>query len=247
MLRKTMEVLEVFSSTQRELGVVEVSELLHRPKSTVSRWLTGMEDAGFLERDPDSSRFRLSLRLTALGDVARHTTSLQRLARPTLSALALTTGETANLTVLVGLEAVNIEVADSPRPVMHIGWVGRRLPVHATAAGKALLAYADKSTVSAVLRRGLEEFTPHTITRSSVLRAELSRVQARGYATVFAELEPDLAAVGAPVRDHRGVVVAAIAIGGPISRCPRRELSTLAVHVLEAGQALSARLGYRGM
>lgn len=246
MVRKIMNVLDAFSATRRELGVVELAEHLGRPKSTVSRWLAGMEDAGFLERDADSSRYRLSVRLTALGDIARRTTSLQRSARPTLRALAERTGETANLTVLAGLEAVNVEVADSPRPVMHVGWVGRRLPVHATAAGKVLVAYAGRAVVSAVLRRGLEQFTPSTITSARQFRAALALVTTRGYATVWGELESDLAAVAAPVRDHRGVVIAAIAIGGPVSRCPRRQLAVLAVHVVEAGRELSAMLGYTG-
>jgi DNA-binding IclR family transcriptional regulator len=245
MLRKTMEVLSLFSLRRRELGVVEVAEILGRPKSTVSRWLGAMDRAGFLERDSDSSRYRLSLRLATLGEVARQTTTLQRTARPLLSWLAEQTGETANLTVLVGLEAVNVEVADSPRPVMHIGWIGRRLPVHATASGKALLAHAGDAIVTDVLAGGLAQFTPETITDGDALRAELELVRARGYATVWAELEPDLAAVAVPIRDHRGMVVAAIAIGGPVSRCPRQQLDTLALQVLEAGHELSEKMGYR--
>jgi DNA-binding IclR family transcriptional regulator len=245
MLRKTMDVLSLFSLSHREIGVVEVAASLGRPKSTVSRWLAAMDGAGFLERDPESGRYRLSLRLAALGEVARQTTTLQRSARLSLARLAEHTGETANLTVLVGLEAVNVEVADSPRPVMHVGWIGRRLPVHATASGKALLAHAGDEIVTAVLARGLERFTPETITGDDALRAELAQVRARGYATVWAELEPDLAAVAAPVRDHRGEVVAAIAIGGPVSRCPRHQLDALASHVVEAGRELSAKMGYR--
>ena len=143
MLRKAMDVLALFSLEKRELGVLEVADVLGRPKSTVSRWLAAMEQADFLDRDPETARYRLSLRLTALGDVARHTTTLQRSARPPLKWLAERTGETANLTLLIGTEAVNVEVADSPRPVMHVGWVGRRLPVHATASGKVLIAHAD--------------------------------------------------------------------------------------------------------
>src|ERR1700738_746827 len=119
MLRKTMEVLELFAAERRELGVVEVAGELGRPKSTVSRWLAAMERANFLERDAESGRYRVSLRLAALGEVARQTTSWQRSARPYLAALAKKTGETANLTLLVGMEAVNVEAADSPRPVMH--------------------------------------------------------------------------------------------------------------------------------
>jgi DNA-binding IclR family transcriptional regulator len=244
MLRKTMEVLTLFSLTRREIGVVELAASLGRPKSTVSRWLVAMERAGFLDRDAESNRYRLSLRLAALGEVARQTTTLQRSARPSLKWLAEQTGETANLTVLVGLEAVNIEVVDSPRPVMHVGWIGRRLPMHATASGKVLLAYADEAALKAVLASGLEQFTPQTITNFDALREELQLIRDCGYATVWAELEPDLAAVAAPVRDHRGEVIAAIAIGGPVSRCPRHQLDTLALRVLEAGRELSGKMGH---
>jgi DNA-binding IclR family transcriptional regulator len=244
-LRKAMDVLALFSVQKRELGVLDVADALGRPKSTVSRWLAAMERADFLSRDPDTARYRLSLRLTVLGEVARHSTTLQRSARPSLRWLAERTGETANLTLLVGLEAVNVEVADSPRPVMHLGWVGRRLPVHATASGKVLLAHADESTRATVLGRGLERFTSETITNSSVFGAELAQVRTRGYATVWAEMEPDLAAVAAPVRDHTGIVVAAIAIGGPVSRCARPRLDVLAVDVLSAAKSLSEQMGYR--
>jgi IclR family transcriptional regulator, KDG regulon repressor len=245
MLRKAMDVLALFSLEKREFGVLEVSEVLGRPKSTVSRWLAAMEQADFLDRDPETSRYRLSLRLTALGEVARHTTNLQRSARPALNWLAERTGETANLTLLVGTEAVNVEVADSPRPVMHVGWVGRRLPVHATASGKVLLAHADESTVATVLGAPLQRFTRETITSPTAFGQELQLVRTRGYATVWAELESDLAAVAAPVRDYSGVVVAAIAIGGPVSRCARSKLSALAIDVVSAAGALSEKMGYR--
>jgi DNA-binding IclR family transcriptional regulator len=244
MLRKTMEVLGLFSLAHRELGVLDVATRLRRPKSTVSRWLAEMDHAGFLERDADSGRYRLSLRLAALGELARQTTTLQRSARPALSGLAEQTGETANLTVLIGTEAMNIEVADSPQPVMHVGWIGRRLPVHATASGKVLLAHAGEATLARILTPGLERFTPRTITSARAIRAELERVRTRGYATVWGEMEPDLAAVAAPVRDHRGEVVAAIAIGGPVSRCPQARLEALAVDVRAASDALSRTMGY---
>jgi DNA-binding IclR family transcriptional regulator len=245
MLRKAMEVLALFSLEKRELGVLEVSDALARPKSTVSRWLAAMERADLLDRDPETARYRLSLRLTALGDVARHSTSLQRSARPALNWLAQRTGETANLTLLVGVEAVNVEVADSPRPVMHVGWVGRRMPVHATASGKVLLAHADDSTIAAVLGAPLQRFTRETITSASEFNAHLETVRRRGYATVWAELESDLAAVAAPVRDYTGVVVAAIAIGGPVSRCARSPRDSLATDVVSAARTVSETMGYR--
>jgi DNA-binding IclR family transcriptional regulator len=96
-----------------------------------------------------------------------------------------------------------------------------------------------------VLNGTLERFTSETITSSKAFRAELELVRARGYATVWAELESDLAAVAAPVRDHTGVVVAAMAIGGPVSRCARSRLDVLALDVLSAANSLSEQMGYR--
>ena len=245
MLRNARAVLDLFTLDRAELGVVEAAELLHRHKSTVSRWLSAMEAAGFLERDRETGRYRVSMRLAALAEVARRGTSLQRIARPFLQALAAATGETANLAVLDGNEAVNIEVAESPKPIMHVGWVGRRLPLHASASGKALLAWMDPEDARALLPSPLPAWTPWTITDPAALEAELALTRSRGYSTTWAELTPDLVAVGAPVRDHRGRVVAAVAISVPISRVERERLPQLAEPVMRAADAVSERMGYR--
>jgi len=244
-LRNAMAVLDLFTLDRAELGVVEAAALLNRHKSTVSRWMSAMEEAGLLDRDATTGRYRVSMRLAALGEVARRGTSLQRIARPILEELAATTGETANLAVLDGNVAVNIEVAESPQPIMHVGWVGRRLPLHASASGKALLAWMEPEDARALLPSPLVSCTPWTITDPAALQEELALTRARGYATTWAELAPDLVAVGAPVRDHRGRVVAAVAISIPISRVERDRLPQLAEPVLRAAEAVSERMGYR--
>src|SRR5262245_38073016 len=245
MLRKAMEVLDLFSADRRELGVVEVAQLLERPKSTTSRWLSEMEHAGFLEREAASGRYRISMRLAALGQVARQSTSVQRLARPALEALTAETGETSNLVVLSGREAVNIEMVESPRPVKHVGWVGRRLPLHATAAGKALLAWLPANEVRALVKSPLTQHARGTITSLARYTSELAGVRTRGYSTAVSELEDDLSAVAAPVFDHAGAVVGAITISAPISRVPKSALATLAPAVVGAAGRLSGALGYR--
>ena len=242
MLRKAMEVLRLFTPRRKEIGVTEAAELLGRPKSTTSRWLSAMEEAELLDRDPDSGRYRVSMQLAAVGEMARQATSLQRRARPALEGLTVATGETSNLVVLVGSEAVNIEAVESPHPVMHMGAVGRRFPLHASAAGKVLLAWGAAALAEAPLAR----LTPATLTRADRLREELDGVRARGYAVNWLELEEDLVAVGAPVRNHRGEVVAAISISAPVSRMRRETLPEVGRHVIEAARALSADLGWRG-
>lgn len=239
-----MLVLELFSTTRREIGVMDVASLLGIPKSTASRWLSSMADAGYLDRDAVSARYRLSLRLGILGDLARDSTNLQRLAMTELQWLATTTEETSNLAVLVGGESLNVAAVESPRPIIQTGWVGRRLPCHATAAGKSLLAWRAVADVKRLLPKRLPKFTSRTITDVSELLAELARVRARGYSVAWGELEDDLAAVAAPVRDHSGLVVGAIAIGGPVSRIPRHSLASYRDPVVQAAATLSGRLGF---
>lgn len=240
-----MAVLELFGFERPELGVVEIAALMGRHKSTVSRWLSAMEAAGFVERDPDSGRYRISMRLAGLAEVARRATSLQRQARPILERLAAVTGETANLAVLDGTEAVNVELVESPRPIMHVGWIGRRLPLHASASGKALLAWLPPEEARELVQPPLRRWTPETVTDPAALEAELEAIRARGYAATWAELATDLVAAAAPVRDHRGRIVAAVAVSAPISRVSRDRLSELGDPVAEAAAELSARMGYR--
>ncbi|HEX6534795.1 MAG TPA: IclR family transcriptional regulator [Gemmatimonadaceae bacterium] len=245
MLRKAMEVLELFSPTRRELGVIEVAQALGRPKSTVSRWMSAIAAAGFLDRDPESGRYRLSIRVAVLGELARRSTSLQRVAREELRRLTAVTRETSSLAILVDREGMNVEAVESPHPIMHVGWVGRRFPCHATAAGKSLLAWREAGEVRQLLPKRLPRLASRTITDIDAFLHELGRVRDRGYSTAWRELEDDLAAVGAPVLDHTGAVVGAVAVSAPVSRAPLRSLAALSVPVVRAAQSISEQLGYR--
>lgn len=246
MLHQCMEVLRLFSPERTELGVVEVSQMLARPRSTTSRWLAAMAEAGFLEREDERGRYRISMALAALGELARRSTSLQQVARGVLEELTLRTGETSNLVVRDGDAAVNVEGVASSRPIRHVGILGRRLPLHATAAGKALLAWLSPATVARLLPQTLEIFTPATLATPREVEAELERVRQAGWATAWGELEPDLAAAAAPVLDHRGTVVAAVVVSVPTSRITGEGLSRLGEHVAAGAASVSRRLGWRG-
>jgi DNA-binding IclR family transcriptional regulator len=245
MLHKAMDVLNLFTAERKEFGVVAAAELLGKPVSTVSRWLIGMEAAGFLERDEGTGRYRVSMRLAAIGELARQATSLQQAALPALRQLTAATGETSNLVLLVDGEGTNVEAVESPRPIMHMGAVGRRFPLHASAAGKALLAWRSEAEIRAMTPTPLNRHMSATITEIDALLANLAVVRRNGYAVNWQELEEDLVGVGAPVRDHRGVVIAAISISAPVFRIDRESLPKLGGHVAAAADTLSRTLGYR--
>lgn len=245
MLTKAMEILEIFNQSRTEIGVVEVADLLAAPKSTVSRRLSAMESAGFLERDPSSQRYHLGIRLVTLGHLARQATPLQRVALPFLKSLTQATGETSDLVVLRGREAVNVEAVQSPRPMKHVGWAGRRLPLHATAAGKSLLAWLPEDQMRALLDLPLEGYTPNTIRSLEGLLEELEGVRARGYSTSVGEFEEDVVGVAAPVQNHLGQTMGAITIGAPLARAGNMAMPHLIRSVVEAARGMSERVGGR--
>lgn len=244
MLQKAMAILSLFSHRRTDLGVVEAAELLGSPKSTVSRRLAAMEAAGLLDRDPRNGRYHLGIRLVTLGHLAREATPLQRMARPVLQRLTEETGETSDLVVLRDREAVNVEAVESPRPMKLVGWAGRRIPLHATAAGKSLLAWRDEAEVRELVRLPLERYTPNTIGSLEALLLELEGIQAQGYSLSLGEFEGDLVGVAAPVMNHLGSVVASVTIGAPASRANGAAMPHLIQTVVDAGRILSGFLGF---
>ena len=113
MIHKLDQVLALFSLDRTELTGPEIAALIKRPKSTVYRLLASFTGAGYLDQDRDTGRYRVGIRLAALGDVARHSTSIQRQALLMLRDLTEATGELADLTVLADTQLVTIEVGES--------------------------------------------------------------------------------------------------------------------------------------
>jgi DNA-binding IclR family transcriptional regulator len=244
-LQKLSDVLSLFSPDRPELSVRDIAKPFRWPKSTAYRILARIEDAGFLDRDDRSGLYRLGIRLATLGELARHSTSLQRISTTALHRLSAETGETATLMLLHGPEGVTVDVVESYQPLMLPGLLGARQPLHATAGGKALLAWGGSARQRALVRPPLKRYTPTTITDVDDLMHELEISHRRGYTTVDGENVEDVVGVAAPIHDHRGSVPAALTVGGPRSRATNK-LESLAIAVMAAAASVSAALGYHG-
>ena len=245
MLSNVVDILELFSETRPELGVAEVAKIVGRPKSTVSGWMAAMQEVGFLDRDDNGGPYRLGIRLATYGQLAQRATSVQRAASPLLQQLTRRTKETASLNELIGAEVVNTVVVESPLPIHSAGGLGIPMPVHATAAGKVLIAWRSAEDVRHLLPLRLEQFTEETITDVTVLTEQLSEIREKGYSVAEGELARDLVAISAPVRDNTGRVIAALSIAGPTSRFATPRIEAVAQDLVETAQAVSLSLGYR--
>lgn len=245
-VERAIMILKSFSADEPELGVGELSRRLDLAKSTVFRLLSTLEASGLITQNPETGRYRLGVELIGLANNVMACSNLRRVAQPYLSRLADTVQETVSLSILDRNEAVNVEQFVPPgRLVVRVGWVGRRMPVHAVSAGRAIIAFWPEEEVARLLDGDLEQLTPHTITDLQAIRAELARVRERGYATAFEELEEGLNAMATPVRDHRADVIASISVSGPASRLTPERISQIAPDAIQTAEQISREIGYR--
>jgi len=244
---RTLRALEALGDSQSGLGVSDLGRHLSVDKSTAHRLLMTMASRGFVRLNPQTQRYQLGLRLVGLGAIAAHGVEVTQIARPIIETLRDDTGEAASLAVLSDGEVLFLAKATSAGALTVNHGVGTRLPVHASALGKVLLAGArDPEQVDRVIaQRGLTANTPRTICESDDLRRHLSHVEARGWALDDEEFAIGLRCMAAPVRDAAGDVVAAVGVSGPTTRVTLERVEALSLRVRRAGQDLSALLGYR--
>lgn len=243
-LDRALGILDILAQEGKEMALLELSERVRLHKSTAHRLLRVLERHRLVDRDPESGRYRLGLKLFELGSRALASLDLAGRARPWLKRLVSGTGETAHFSILDRGEALSVANVESPQTIRMPATVGRRVPAYCTAVGKAMIAYLPKEEIDAlIVSQGLHAFTRRTITAPAHLRRELEKVRARGWALDDEEYEENLRCVGAPVRDYSGRVVASISIAGPTFRMTRRKIPMLAQKVLDVAARLSTELG----
>ena len=243
---RLVSVLDCFSAGRAAWSLAELSSELALPKSTLHRFLVGLEQHAILRRDGDDRRWRLGYRLFNWGSMAIESTGLREIARPIMRDLAEASGETAILTVLRQEEVICIEKVETHHPVRLALDVGNRRPPHAGASSTVLMAHLPQAEIEAIIaRHGLPRLCTKTITRRDLLLRRLAEIRERGYAVSVEETDPGAWGVATPIRDRSNQVVAAIGIAGPSSRFSEEIAKRYVSLCSAAAGALSARLGGR--
>jgi len=227
-----------------ELGVTEIAGRLDVHKSTAFRLLGSLEQHRLVEQLGERGKYRLGFGIVRLAGATTARLDLAREGGPVCRQLAGEINETVNIAVMDAGAAVNITQEQGSAAVTAQNWIGQRTPLHATSSGKVLLAWADADALAAVLKAGLEQRTPATITDPEALRAELDRIRQRGWACTVEELETGLNTVAAPVRGADGSVVAGLSASGPSYRLGTDSFPGLAKKLQAGADEISSQLGY---
>jgi DNA-binding IclR family transcriptional regulator len=243
-LDRALGILAAVAESSEGMGLGELSGCLSLHKSTIHRLLTVLEQHHLIRRNP-RGKYTLGMKLFEWGSRAVASVDLRTHAAPFLRQLACATSETACVCVLSGAEMLSIANVEGPLTLRTTAGVGRRLPVHCTAVGKAFIAFLPERGLDSFLRQlPLVRRTRNTLVTRAVLKAELVRIRTRGFAVDHDENEEGLRCIGAPLRDYTGTVVASIAVEGPSFRLTDERLPLLAKAVMRAAHDLSLELGY---
>jgi DNA-binding IclR family transcriptional regulator len=245
-VNSTLKILEELSR-EGALSLNEVTAKTGIAKSTVFRILTTLVYNGYVLRN--ARDYYVSPKVGALANSTATVEGLKAAALPYMLKLRDEFGETVNLGQLALDKVVYLEVVPSEYALRFSERPGASAPAHATALGKAILAFSAPELVdSLVTRRDLTRYTRNTITDAEELRKELKRVRERGYALDKGEVSTLASCAAAPVVDSQGIALAALSISGPTSRFnPRRDprvveelvaaAHTVSRHVVRASSA----------
>jgi IclR family acetate operon transcriptional repressor len=236
-----MAILRSFEYATGDLGVTELAKRSGLTVSTAHRLTRALCTAGLLRQEPRSERYQLGPALVVLGRRAEEQLGYAR-ALPVLEDLAARSGEAVNLGIRADDEVLVVLDVPSAQPLRFDQAAGTRVPIHTSAMGKCLLAFApDPATAVSGLPR-LKRATSRTITSHTALRAELERTREAGWAVNDEERHPGVRAVSAPVLGPGGVAVAAVAVQGPVVRVDTSDVERLAGLVQAAAHSVAPLL-----
>jgi DNA-binding IclR family transcriptional regulator len=207
---KLFAVLDAFGADRPSLTLSEISQRTGIPLSTARRLIQELVVWGALERLPDGN-YRIGMRLWEVGSLAPRQRGLRDAALPYMQDLYEAARQNVQLVVLDGVEALCVERIHGRRAVPTELDVGERLPLHATAAGKALLAFSSEDLLTRLREAGLTRFTPHTLDMEQ-LKVELRRARRTGVAYSSEERTPGAVGVASPILDRRRKVLGAVGI-----------------------------------
>lgn len=228
---KALKILDLFDNERRELSLSDLARGLGLRPGSIYPIVHTLWRHGYLDRHPDTKRFRLGLKLLVQAGYILSGLDIRERARPVLRRLARELGGSATLSVPGNGELIYVE-EETNSPMIRAHLIGQRAPLHLTAAGKVLLAF-DPSLNSA----GMEEVPED-------MEEELEEIRAQGFAVEAEEFQSHAFTVAAPVWDFRGEVVAALAVSLPKAKA--RAKRKLAEAVLSGAREVSQALGFRG-
>jgi IclR family acetate operon transcriptional repressor len=244
---RALALIDALAGSTGSLQLTELAERTQLNVSTGHHLLATLVKWGYVARAP-GRRYALGARGLHLAQSFLKQVDLPRRAQPHVERISEETGETVHLAVLQGDVVVTLLKREGRHAVrVDTGALGATDAAHATALGKAMLAWLPEHEIRRILSaRGMARYTPNTITGLDPLIEELRLVRRHSHAVEREEHQPGVTGVGAAIRNHLGAVVGAISVSAPTLRASETHVARMRESVMAAARALSAEFGEPG-
>jgi len=235
---KALRIIEALSASDDERGVSELSRQVRLTKSNTFRILSTLVDQGYVQSNPETSRYFLTLKIWEQGTRVMDRNPIRRVARPHLQALFAKINETILVSVLDLPNVLYIEKIESDNPVRASARVGQRAPALRAASGKSILAFYPNETIEQYATQGIGHKTD-----VMQFQNELSQIRERGYAISISGSRPGVNSIAAPIWGGQMVPSGALSVSGPAERCTLKYLQGISSVIVNASTLISESLG----
>jgi IclR family acetate operon transcriptional repressor len=242
---RALDVLEVLGRAATELSLREIASQAGLNAATCHHLLSTLAKRGYVSQNPRGRAYFLGTKILELSSSRIRQFNLVDTVMPELRRLNQETGESVHLAVMQGHDLVTLAKLDCLHPV-RVGSdaVGKTNAAHATATGKAILAWLPELEIARVIaEKGLTRFTENTITSIADLMESLRLVRRNGFALDREEFQPGVSCIGTAIRNHLGTVIGSISCSMPEMRATAEQLEKVTSAVRRCGTALSEKLG----
>jgi len=245
---RALSLLEALAEAGGEASLTDLSRRTQLNVSTCHHLLSTLVNWGYVAKVPGRRSYALGARVLYLGHACLRQVDLPRKAQAYIDRINQVTGETVHLAVLQADTIVTLVKREARHAVrVDTGMVGRSDAPHATATGKAMIAWLPEEQIRRMVSpTDMKRFTDKTIVDFATLIEELRHVRRNGHAMDREEFQPGVICVGSAIRDHSGAVVGAISASAPAMRATEQHLDLMRQEVIAAANALSAELGEPG-
>jgi DNA-binding IclR family transcriptional regulator len=242
-LERGLAVLELLGNSRAGLTLPEIARELGLPKSSVHCLLVTLERHRYLHRNERSSRYMFGSRLFSLANTSLSGLQVRQVAAPHMHALMERTTLTTHLAILERNEAVLVEKVEPPGVFKLATWLGKRMDLHCTSLGKALISHMPEDDLAALMREtGMPRHNDNSIASVRKLRETLAQSRQLGYYIDDEEDEIGHRCIGVPIFDETGQVAAALSISGTTTQVREDNSRALAREIVQAGEAITRSL-----
>jgi IclR family transcriptional regulator, KDG regulon repressor len=241
---KALMVVELLMRTGEAMTAREIALQTGINRTTGHRLLNALMHRGWIEKEPNSAAYRISLRFLVLSNLSYQQRNVLSEMRPTLERLSCVSRETVHVGVLDGFALIHVDKVDSPERVGVSSKIGTRTIAHAASLGKAILAASSQEIIDAYISHATRLPPPNTLTDTAWLLDDILQTRVRGYSIDDEEDSVGVRCIGSAIIAGNGEPVFAISITGPAGRFTMDRARQCAPALLEATALLSRDFGW---